>query len=429
MPRETDAAAAAAVPFAAQAQPAEAPRRVPVPVPQAHLGHFVAPPPCTSLELVLPRAYGEWPMYRVMGLDGHVEPGAELPDLSVETWHKFHTIMLQLRAADDVFMSAQRQGRVSFYMASTGEEAMHVGSAAALSPSDVVFGQYRELGVLFYRGFPMQGLADQLVANEDDYGSARQMGVHVGSKEHNFFTISSPLATQLPQAVGAAYALKHRRGLEGAGSAAADSVAVAYIGEGAASEGDAYVAMNFAATLDLPVVFFVRNNGYAISTPAREQYRGDGVVSRCAGFGMAGVRVDGNDVHAVYAATKAAREMALRESRPVLIEAMSYRVGHHSTSDDSTRYRDPEEMEAWKSSDPLLRLERFLRLRGLSDEVHEARLRDAARVEVLRALEEAERKPKPTLEKLFTDVYHDVPKHIREQEEGLMAHLAAKAGQ
>lgn len=231
---------------------------------------------------------------------------------------------------DQILYDAQRQGRISFYMTSTGEEATHAGSAAALHPNDEVFGQYRETGVLMYRGFSLQQFMDQCYSNERDEGKGRQMPVHYGSKALHFQTISSPLGTQIPQASGAAYALK---------LSDTKNIVMCYFGEGAASEGDFHAGLNMAATLECPVVFFCRNNGYAISTPAHEQFRGDGIASRGHGYGMKAFRVDGNDILAVYNATKMARELAVKNNEPILIEAITYRVGHHSTSDDSSAYR------------------------------------------------------------------------------------------
>lgn len=181
------------------------------------------------------------------------------------------------------------------------------------------------------------------------------------SKELNFQTISSPLATQIPQASGAAYALKIK-GIK--------SVVVCYFGDGAASEGDFHSALNFASTLNAPVVFFCRNNKWAISTPSREQYRGDGIAGRGPGYGIDTIRVDGNDFFGVYNATKKAKayvfsrriiclrlsRFALEHNRPVLIEAMTYRVGHHSTSDDYTRYREQSEVAHWlRDNNPIAR--------------------------------------------------------------------------
>lgn len=204
----------------------------------------------------------------------------------------------------------------------------------------MVFAQYREQGVLLWRGFTLQQAINQCYGNAGDAGKGRQMPVHYGSRELNFQTISSPLGTQIPQAVGAAYAMK---------MAKKDAISLCFFGEGAASEGDFHAALNFASTLDVPIVFFCRNNEYAISTPAKEQYRGDGIASRAAGYGMHAVRVDGNDLLAVRNAVREARALALEKSCPVLIEAMTYRVGHHSTSDDSTRYRSLTEIKHWQS--------------------------------------------------------------------------------
>lgn len=179
-----------------------------------------------------------------------------------------YTTMIKLSALDSIMYDAQRQGRVSFYMTNHGEEGTHVGAAAALDPSDVLYGQYREAGVLMYRGFTIANCVNQCFGNRLDASKSRMMPVHYGSALHNLQTISSPLATQLPQSVGAAYALK---------MAKKKLVAVSFFGDGSASEGDCHAAMNIAATTESPTIFFCRNNGYAISTPTTEQYRGDGI--------------------------------------------------------------------------------------------------------------------------------------------------------
>ncbi|RYG66542.1 thiamine pyrophosphate-dependent dehydrogenase E1 component subunit alpha, partial [archaeon] len=191
----------------------------------------------------------------------------------------------------------------------------------------MVFAQYREQGVLLWRGFSVQEAADQCFSNEADRGKGRQMPVHYGSDQLHYQTISSPLATQLPQAAGAAYAYKRRVG-RFAGGQTQQNLPICFFGEGAASEGDFHAALNFAATLEVPILFFCRNNGYAISTPTSDQYRGDGIAARAAGYGMLVVRVDGNDLLAVRRTVAEARETSLRLNRPVLIEAMTYRQGH-----------------------------------------------------------------------------------------------------
>jgi 2-oxoisovalerate dehydrogenase E1 component alpha subunit len=316
--------------------------------------------------------------------------------------------MFTLNRMDKVLYNAQRQGRISFYMTNFGEESIHAGTGAGLQPNDVVFGQYREAGVLMYRGFTLQQFMDQCFGNVSDQGKGRQMPVHYGSRELNFVTISSPLATQMPQAAGAAYALK---------LAKTGQCVLCFFGEGAASEGDAHAAFNFAATLEAPVVFFCRNNGYAISTPTHDQFRGDGIASRGPGYGMLTLRIDGNDTLAVYAAVAEARRIALEQNRPVLIEAMTYRVGHHSTSDDSTAYRSKEEVRVWEGPfhDPIARFRAYLKDKSLWSDAEEAALGQQVDQDIKRALDAAQKKLKPAADELFTDVYDKLPQSLVEQ--------------
>lgn len=204
------------------------------------------------------------------------------------------------------------------------------------------------------------------------------------------------------------------------------NVAICYFGDGAASTPDFHSGLNFAATLKAPVIFLCRNNGYAISTPVEEQYAGDGVVSRGPGYGMASIRVDGNDIFAIHAAVKAARDHVLsNDGAPVLIEAITYRSGHHSTSDDSSFYRDAEEVERCSQNyDPVHRFEKFLLQHGWLTQDKIAQIHDSERKAVLTAMEQAERRPKPSiLEGLFTDVYRDVPPHLQDQHEQLRQYL------
>ena len=228
--------------------------------------------------------------------------------------------MLRLREMDSIFQNAQRQGRVSFYLTCRGEEAIHFGATSALESQDVILGQYREQGPLMWRGFTLQQFSDQCFSNASDLGKGRQMPIHYGSRALNYQTISSPLGTQIPQAVGVAMSLKNNN---------KKGVAMCFFGEGCTSTTDFHSGLNFAATLKCPVIFFCRNNGYAISTSVKEQYASDGVVSKAPGYGMAGIRVDGNDVFAVHAAVREARAYALENNAPVLIEGMTYRQGHH----------------------------------------------------------------------------------------------------
>jgi 2-oxoisovalerate dehydrogenase E1 component alpha subunit len=253
---------------------------------------------------------------------------------------------------------------------------------------------------------------NQLFANSKDNGLGRNMPVHYGSKELNIHTISSTLATQIPHAAGAAYALKMQN-MQNPGQP--QRVAVCYFGEGAASEGDFHAALNIAATRQVPCIFICRNNGYAISTPTSDQYRGDGIASRGAGYGIATLRVDGNDIFAVRRATKEARRLALEHGgQPILIEMMAYRVGHHSTSDDSFAYRQRVEVEDWKRRDnPITRLRKWLEGKGLWGDDQEKELRSSTRKEVLRAFEAAEKEKKPSIRNAFEGVWEELTEEQR----------------
>ncbi|KAL1997749.1 hypothetical protein VTN02DRAFT_887 [Thermoascus thermophilus] len=362
------------------------------------------------------------PTYRVMDADGVlVDQTRAPPDVSDREMVAWYQHMLTVSIMDTIMFEAQRQGRLSFYMVrspfvfslqpahrhtgqvSAGEEGISVGSAAALTPDDVVFAQYREHGVLQKRGFSLRRFMSQLLANKNDTSKGRNMPVHFGCAYPR-------------QAAGAAYALKLRR-LQNPNLPA--RITACYFGEGAASEGDFHAALNMAATRACPVVFICRNNGYAISTPTLEQYRGDGIASRGIGYGIDTIRVDGNDIFAVYEATRAARRLALSDDaggKPVLIEAMSYRVSHHSTSDDSFAYRARGEVDDWKRGDnPIIRLRKFLERRGLWDDDRDRQARDQVRRAVLAEFSAAELEKKAPLRSVFEDVYEELTEEQAEQ--------------
>jgi len=332
-----------------------------------------------------------------------------------------HRCMLRLREMDNILESAQRQGRISFYMTCHGEEGIHIGAASALTLQDTVWAQYREAGILMWRGFTLEQFSDQCFSNCNDLGLGRQMPVHYGCKALNYHTVSSPLGTQIIQAVGAGYHLKLdavRQNLPLQGCS------VVFFGDGASSTVDFHSACNFAATLESPVIFICRNNGFAISTPVEEQYRGDGIVSRASGYGIAGLRVDGNDVFATSAAIREARRYVMEENKPIIVECMTYRSGHHSTSDDSTRYRNADDKYEWDTVyDPIKRLDRFLLREKILNEAEIAEIKDEERISVLHAMEKAENKAKPALSTMFEDVYFEKPESIEEQEASLLNHL------
>ncbi|CAG9863794.1 unnamed protein product [Phyllotreta striolata] len=355
-----------------------------------------------KMEFTGKHSYAPIPVYRVMDRQGNIINSTNEPALSNEILIKMYKDMLSVGLMDKILYEAQRQGRISFYLTNFGEEATQVGSAAALSPADVVYGQYREVGVLMWRGFTFQQFVDQCYGNKDDPGKGKQMPVHYGSTSLNFVTISSPLSTQIPQAVGSAYTLRGK-----------NKVVACYFGDGGASEGDTHAAFNFAATLDCPVLFLCRNNGYAISTPVDEQYRGDGIAARGPGYGINTIRVDGNDILAVYNVTKMARDYAVKENKPVLIEAMTYRVGHHTTSDDSTAYRKADEVEQWSKNDyPTDKFRFYLSKKNLWDDNKDKEWIKEAKQSIMEAFRKGEDKHKHSWEVMFDEVYKYLPEYI-----------------
>jgi pyruvate dehydrogenase E1 component alpha subunit len=372
--------------------------------------------------------------------------------------------MLRVRALDTKAMNLHRQGRIGFYVPSFGEEAAQIGSAFALAPQDWIFPAYREQGAALLRGYPIEKLMCQFLGNGDDYLKGRQMPNHFGASSANFATASSPVGTQIIHAVGGAYAARLR---------GEDSVAIVYFGDGATSSGDFHAGMNFAAVWNTPTVFFCKNNGYAISLPVARQTVTATLAEKGLAYGIPGVRVDGNDVLAVYQVTKEAIERARgatalgdgtaagpghepeklggRPSRdgdgatglrpaggreanangvlsrsglptggPTLIEAITFRMGPHSSADDPNRYRDASESEVWRARDPIHRFRHYLERKGVWSAEQETEAVQAVEAEVNAVLRWAEKLPPPDLATLVEDVYVDVPWHLREQLDELL---------
>lgn len=355
------------------------------------------------------------PMLQILKEDGTLHKGAKVPDIDKDLALKMFDTMQFIRILDERMIAAQRQGRISFYLSSLGEEAASIGSAAALDDGDMIMGQYREQGALAYRGFTVEQFMDQLFSNERDLGKGRQMPVHYGCADLNFMTIASPLATQIPQATGYAYGQKMDK---------TGNCTICYFGEGAASEGDFHAALNMAAVYKVPAIFFCRNNGYAISTPSQgEQYAGDGIAPRGVAYGMKTIRVDGNDILAVYLATQMARKLAVEENEPVLIEGMSYRMAGHSTSDDPTGYRTRDEEDAWRAKDPLARFQTYLIKKKWLTEKDAEEIFAEKKAAVLAALKKSEKVPAPHIDELINDVYDTPTQQLKEQLEQLKAHI------
>lgn len=348
-----------------------------------------------------------FPVYQLLDADGKLRSGASLP-FSLQEGVKMMENMVRSKAYDDVLLVMQRQGRISFYCTNYGEEATSVGSAAALKGQDMIWPQYRELGMFLWRGLTAQEIADQNIGNEGDRSKGRNLQVHYCMLEKNIQTVHAVLGTHVPQAPGAGYAYKLNE---------EDRVSVAYFGDGAASEGDALTALNFASVYGAQTLFICRNNGYSISTGVEDQYGGDGIAARGPAFGIPTVRVDGNDLVAVYTATEAARKKCIEEKTPVLLELMTYRVGDHTTSDDSSAYRieNKEEVAKLREVGPIPRWRKFLESQGVWDAEKHKAVEDAAKAEMLQAMKNGEQKKKPPLREMFTDVYSELPWHLEEQ--------------
>ena len=353
---------------------------------------------------------------RVLDDDGKPLPGAKVPAIPDATLQRIFDVMMLVRIMDDRMMRLQRQGRLGFYMKSIGEEASHF-AVAALRDSDWVFPSYREQGAWFWRGYSVQQYIDQLFGNVDDPIKGRQMPVHHSANWLNLVSISSPVGTQIPQAVGAAYAAKVM---------GKDDVAMVYFGEGTSSTGEFHVGMNFAGVWKAPCVFICRNNGWAISVPKEKQTASKTFAAKAVGYGMPGVRVDGNDLLAVWQAAYEAIERARAGDGPTLIEALTYRVQGHSSSDDPSVYRDPKEPEIWEKRDPINRLRNYMRHRGLWTEGWEKDLSERYNQAITDALAASDHKAAPAIETMFDDVYEDLPWNLREQRAWLMQQARTK---
>jgi len=349
----------------------------------------------------------ELPLLVALRDDGSVDPDLD-PKFDAETLRLLFRKMVFLRALDEKAIHLQRSGRIGFYIGAAGQEAAEIGSGFALQPGDWLFPSYRDQGVALLHGYPLSALVAQLFGNSADATKGRQMPNHWCDRSARVVSVSSPVATQLPQSVGAAYAAKTR---------GEKNAFIAYFGDGGSSTGEFHVAMNFAGVFATPNVFFCSNNQYAISVPVSKQTASGSIAGKAAAYGIQGVRVDGNDVLAVYRVTRDALERARAGGGPTLIEAVTYRMGAHSTSDDPARYRSGEEVEAWRRKDPVARFAGHLRRLGLLDEAAEEAAAVEAREEIRRAVAACETAPPVPPESLVEDVYAEMPWHLSEQRE------------
>jgi 2-oxoisovalerate dehydrogenase E1 component alpha subunit len=363
---------------------------------------------------VAPREIADMAFDLIRVLDGKGQAvGPWNPKLDAETLRRGLKNMLLTRAFDDRMFRAQRQGKTSFYMKSTGEEAVAVAQTMALDPSDMCFPSYRQQGILIARGYPLIDMMNQIYSNARDPVKGRQLPIMYSSKEKGFFTVSGNLGTQFPQAVGWAMASAYKGD---------DRIAISWVGDGTTAEGDFHYACTFASVYRAPVILNIVNNQWAISSFAGIAGGDESTfASRGIGYGLPALRVDGNDFLAVYAATQWAAERARSNHGATLIEMFTYRVESHSTSDDPTRYRPLDEGKAWPLGDPVERLKQHLIALGeWSDEKHEAANKEA--MEQVKAAN-TEASSHGTLGEgkihsastMFEDVFKDMPEHLRRQ--------------
>jgi 2-oxoisovalerate dehydrogenase E1 component alpha subunit len=354
--------------------------------------------------------------FAILGEDGSC-PDAWLDLVDDEHLLRALEQMVLNRVLDRRFLMLQRQGRLGFYMTSTGEEATTIGAAACLRDGDPIFLTYRELGSLLWRGVPLEPILNQLIGNNQDLTLGRQMPIHFCFREYAIPSVSSPVGTQLPHACGYAWGARHRR---------TGQVALAFLGEGTASQGDFHTALNFSGVFAVPAVFVIRNNGYAISTPESVQTAAESLARRADGYGIPGFQIDGNDYLAVVNAISRAVTRARDGGGPTLIEALTYRMGAHSTADDPSAYRSDEEAQRWQALDPLARLARHARWRGLWSETQEKDHWARCEQRVSELISACEEWPPPALETLFTGVLQEPSAQLEAQREAYQRYLRTR---
>ncbi len=380
-----------------------------------------APRPDTAArpDSFAPLAYG---LIRVLDDDGHAV-GPWNPRLSPDMLRRMLRSMALVRAFDERMFRAQRQGKTSFYMKCTGEEAIAVAAAHALDYEDMCFPSYRQQGLLIARGWSLIDMMNQIYSNKGDRLQGKQLPIMYSVKEAGFFSISGNLTTQYPQAVGWAMA----------SAAKGDTrIAATWCGEGSTAEGDFHSACTFASVYRAPVIFNVVNNQWAISSfSGFAGAESTTFAARAIGYGIAGLRVDGNDALAVYAATAWAAERARTNQGPTLIEHFTYRAEGHSTSDDPGQYRSAGEPNAWPLGDPIKRLcDHLIAIGEWDAERHAAQDLELAE-QVKTAQKEAEKNGilghglHQPLETLFDGVFEEMPWHLREQQAQMIAEETA----
>jgi len=336
-------------------------------------------------------------MMQILNADGVCDDGLR-PDLQDEELRLLYRHMVLARLLDRKALSLQRQGRFVTFAQLEGQEAAQVGSAYVLTWQDWIIPSYREIGAMLVHGVPLSHVCTYLVGSEEGHRMPENV---------RCLPMAVPVGSQPLHAVGIAWAAKLRR---------EPSVAVTYFGDGASSQGDVHEAMNFASVYQVPCIFFCQNNQYAISVPRSRQSAAATLAQRGVAYAMPGIQVDGNDIFAVYAVTKEAVDRARAGGGPCFIEAVTYRIGAHTTADDPTRYRDTSEVEEWRKRDPISRFRRYLEARKLWNEDREEKLRNEVSAEIEAAVELAEKLPPPKADDVFRYMFAEMNPQLREQE-------------
>ncbi len=348
--------------------------------------------------------------------DKHKATGSWNPKLKPSVLKEGLRHMTLLRIFDNRMLTMQRQGKLSFYMKSLGEEAVAISQGMALRPDDILFPSYRQPGLQFVRGRDLVDMICHCITNVKDNVKGRQMPVHYSWKEGNFVSISSPVGTQFPQAVGCAMASAYK---------GEDNVSISWMGDGTAAEGDFHHAINFASVYQAPVILNVVNNQWAISTHTNISSGGATFAARGIAYDIPSIRVDGNDFLALYSVTSWAAERARKGGGPTFIEVFTYRGEAHSTSDDPTRYRPKDEWKSWPLGDPIERLKEHLIGMDEWSKTDQTKLEKELDALVIKSYKEAEKfgtlaeGPWASEETLFEDVYKKPPRHLRKQRQEL----------
>ncbi|OZV12013.1 pyruvate dehydrogenase (acetyl-transferring) E1 component subunit alpha [Tissierella sp. P1] len=343
--------------------------------------------------------------YSILNVDGEVLKEEDLPSLSNDELLYLYKTMLYSRIIDEKALSYQRQGRMLTYAPNIGQEAAQVGSAYAMEKEDWLVPAFRELGAWLIRGVPLKNIYLYWYGNE--WGSYMPEDVKV-------LPVSVPIASQYQHAAGIGMA----NNIKGE-----KNVVVTYVGDGGTSHGDFHEALNFAAVFKAPVVFIIQNNQYAISVSRKQQTMSKTLAQKAIAYGMPGIVVDGNDIFAMYSATKEAIDRARNGEGPTLIEAFTYRLGAHTTSDDPTLYRKDEEVQEWWKKDPILRFKKYLLNKNILTEEWEEKTKKELEIDVMSTFEEIENKSDTLIEDIFKYHYETMPPQLEEQLEDYKAFL------